>query len=238
MPEPSNSQARHIRDEVQTLLQVAAVQQAESSASRRRGAATEKRDEPAHDEKEVSVHQQPPPRGEKTTLVVPIDNQQRHDARRDIDENRRRLYGDAEERCYSAHRGGRYDSDEDRIAPEPPGPRVFSRAIHSTPLPSLFRPPTSIAKYNGETKPELWLADFRLAYQLRGARGDDQAIIRQLPLFLSDTARRWLEELPANQIYDWVDLVRVFEGNFKGTYIRPDNSWDLSKCKQKLGETL
>jgi len=42
MPEPSNSQARHIRDEVQTLLQVAAVQQAESSASRRRGAATEK----------------------------------------------------------------------------------------------------------------------------------------------------------------------------------------------------
>jgi len=30
----------------------------------------------------------------------------------------------------------------------------------------------------------------------------------------------------------------VFEGNFKGTYIRPDNSWDLSKCKQKLGETL
>ena len=35
MPEPSNSQARRIRDEVQTLLQVAAVQQAESSASRR-----------------------------------------------------------------------------------------------------------------------------------------------------------------------------------------------------------
>jgi len=59
-----------------------------------------------------------------------------------------------------------------------------------------------------------------------------------LPLFLSDTARRWLEELPANQIHDWVNLVRVFEGNFKGTYIRPGNSWDLSKCKQKLGETL
>ena len=165
MPEPSNSQARRIRDEVQTLLQVAAVQQAESSASRRRGAATEKRDEPAQNEKEVSVHQQPPPRGKKTALVLhhPVDNQRRHDARRDIDENRRRRYGDAEERGYSAHRGGRYDSDEDRMAPEPPGPRVFSRAIRSTPLPSPFRPPTSIAKYNGETKPELWLADFRLA---------------------------------------------------------------------------
>ena len=46
MPEPSNSQARRIRDEVQTLLPVAAVQQAESSASRRRGATTERRDEP------------------------------------------------------------------------------------------------------------------------------------------------------------------------------------------------
>ena len=43
MLEPSNSQARHIRDEVQTLLQVAAAQQAESSASRRRGSALEKR---------------------------------------------------------------------------------------------------------------------------------------------------------------------------------------------------
>jgi len=85
---------------------------------------------------------------------------------------------------------------------EPPGPRVFSRAIRSTPLPSPFRPTTSIAKHNGETKPELWLADLRLACQLGGARGDDRTIIRQLPVFLSDTARRWLEELLANQIHD------------------------------------
>ena len=85
---------------------------------------------------------------------------------------------------------------------ELPGPRVFSNAIQSTPLPSLFRPPTSITKYNGETKLELWLADFRLACQLGGARGDDRAIIHQLALFLSDIARRWLEELLANQIHD------------------------------------
>jgi hypothetical protein len=117
------------------------------------------------------------------------------------------------------------------MAPEPQGPRVFSRAIHSTPLSSPFQPPTSIAKYNGETKPELWRADFWLACQLGGARGDNRSIIRQLLLFLSDTARRWLEELLANQIHDWTDLVWVFEGNFKETYIRPGNSWDLSKCK-------
>jgi hypothetical protein len=32
--------------------------------------------------------------------------------------------------------------------------------------------------------------------------------------------------------------VRVFEGNFKGTYMRPGNSWDLQSCKQKSGESL
>jgi len=85
----------------------------------------------------------------------PDGNPRRHNARHDINEYRRRRHGDAKERGYSTHRGGRYDSDEDRMAPEPLGPRVFSRAIRSTPLPSPFRPPTSIAKYNGETKPEL-----------------------------------------------------------------------------------
>jgi len=161
MPKPSNSQAWHIRDEVQTLLQVVAAQQAESSASRRRGAASEKHVEPAQNEKEVSVHQQPPPRGRKTAPVQNhlVDNQWQHD----INEYHRHRHGDVEERGYNAHRGGRYDSDENRMAPEPPGPRVFSRAIRSMPLPSPFRPPTSIAKYNGETKHKLWLADFRLA---------------------------------------------------------------------------
>ena len=131
-----------------------------------------------------------------------VDNRGQYDTQHDINEHRRRRHGDAQERGYNAHRGERYDSDEDRMMPERPGPRVFSRVIRNTPLPSPFRPPTSIAKYNSETKPELWLVDFWLACQLGGARGDDRAIIRQLPLFLSDTARRWLEELPANQIHD------------------------------------
>ena len=169
----------------------------------------------------MSVHQRPPPRGRKTTPVQEqlVDNQRRHDAQHDINEYCRRRHGDAEERGYNAHRGVRYDSDEDRMSLEPPGPRVFSRAIHSMPLPSPFRPPTSIARYNGKTKPKLCLADLRLACQLGCARGDDRAIIHQLSLFLSDTAPRWLEELPKNQIHDWTNLVWVFEGNFKGTYI-------------------
>jgi hypothetical protein len=32
--------------------------------------------------------------------------------------------------------------------------------------------------------------------------------------------------------------VRVFEGNFKGTYMCPGNSWDLQSCKQKPSESL
>jgi hypothetical protein len=32
--------------------------------------------------------------------------------------------------------------------------------------------------------------------------------------------------------------VRVFEGNFKGTYMHPSSSWDLQSCKQKPGESL
>jgi hypothetical protein len=40
----------------------------------------------------------------------------------------------------------------------------------------------------GETRPKLWLADYRLACQL-GGTDDDNLIIRNLPLFLSDAAR-------------------------------------------------
>ena len=67
-----------------------------------------------------------------------VDNPGPHDAQHDINEHRCCIHGDAKERGYSTHRGGRYDSDEDRMAPEPPGPRVFSRAIRSTPLPSCW----------------------------------------------------------------------------------------------------
>jgi hypothetical protein len=94
------------------------------------------------------------------------------------------------------HRGGCYDSSEDHSpSPEPLGPRVFSKTIRRTQLSIRFRPPMTLTKYNGETKPILWLANFCLACQLGGVTGD-HIIIRQLPLFLSDTARAWLEDLP------------------------------------------
>jgi hypothetical protein len=99
-------------------------------------------------------------------------------------------------RGYHPRRGGRYDSEEDRSPlPEPPGPRVFSRAIRRALFPARFRAPTTITKYSGETRPKLWLADYRLACQL-GGTNDDNLIIRNLPLFLSNAARAWLEHMP------------------------------------------
>jgi hypothetical protein len=89
----------------------------------------------------------------------------------------------------------------------------------------------------GESKPELWLADYRLACQL-GGTDDDNLIIRNLPLFLSDAARAWLEHLPPAQISNWDDLVKAFTGNFQGTYVRPGNSWDLQSYRQQPGESL
>jgi hypothetical protein len=98
-------------------------------------------------------------------------------------------------RGYHPRRGGRYDSEDRSPSPELPGPRVFNRAIQQAPFPARFRASTTITKYSGETKPELWLADYRLACQL-GGMNDDNLIIRNLPLFLSDAARAWLEHLP------------------------------------------
>ena len=61
--------------------------------------------------------------------------------------------------------------------------------------------------------PGLWLEDYRLAYWASGVVSDD-FIIRNLPLFLADSARTWLEHLPPNCIQSWADLKQIFVGNF------------------------
>jgi hypothetical protein len=95
----------------------------------------------------------------------------------------------------------------------------------------------SIDKYTGETDRRVWLNDYRLACQMGGAT-TDEVIICNLSLHLADSARMWLEHLPASQIHSWDDLVRTFVGNFQGTYVRLGNSWDLWACTQKPGESL
>jgi hypothetical protein len=230
MPEPSTTEGRRIQGELKNLLEDVMVRRAESSASQRQGYPPEHRVATSRLMREASVHTG---RTRNSAPAAPgrLGNEHHHrDRRAHLDEEVRRGY---RPRC-----GGRYDSREDRSpSPEPPGPQAFSRAIRRAPFPTRFRTSTTITKYSGETRPELWLADYRLACQL-GGTNDDNLIIRNLPLFLSDTARAWLEHLPPGQISSWGDLVQAFAGNFQGTYVRPGNSWDLRSCRQWLGESL
>jgi hypothetical protein len=188
MPEPSTTEGRRIQGELKNLLEDAAVRRAESFASRRQGYPPEHRAATSRFMREASVHTG---RTQDATPAAPgrLDNKHhRCDRRAHLDEKVCR--------GYHPRRGGRYDSGEDRSpSPEPPDPQAFSRAIRRAPFPTRFQASTTITKYSGETRSELWLADYRLACQL-GGMDDDNLFIRNLPLFLSDAARAWLEHLP------------------------------------------
>jgi hypothetical protein len=221
MPAPSTPEARKLHCEAQALIEQAAVQQAESSASRIHHQGSARDDEGAQD-LEASVHaggaaEHPANQGRTPvkerildTRGQPEDGDTRNviNARRAANTETRTAVG------YRPRWGGRYDSREDRSPTlEPLGTRVFSREIRTASFPQRFRQPTSIDKYNGETDPHVWLNNYRLACQLGGAT-TDEVIIRNLPLHLTDSARTWLEHLPASQIHNWDDLVRTFMGNF------------------------
>jgi hypothetical protein len=192
MPEPSTTEGRRIQGELKNLLEDAVVRRAESSASQRQGYPPEHHAATSRFMREASVHTR---RTRDTVLAAPgrLGNEHhRRDRRAHLDEKVRR--------GYHPRRGGRYDSEEDRSpSPEPPGLQAFSRAIRRAPFLTRFRTSTTITKYSGETRPELWLADYRLACQL-GGTDDDNLIIRNLPLFLFDAAQAWLEHLPPAQI--------------------------------------
>jgi hypothetical protein len=180
MPEPSTTKGRRIQGKLKDLLENAVARRAESSASRRRGWPSEHHVASSRHRREAPVHT------ELTGGETPVardrhgDEQHRRDRRARLEEN--------VHRGYHPRRRGRYDSEEDwSPSPKPLGSQVFSRPIQRAPFPAQFRAPTTITKYSGETRPELWLADYRLAYQL-GGTDDDNLIICNLPLFLSDAA--------------------------------------------------
>jgi hypothetical protein len=243
MPALSSPEARNLHCEAQALIEQVAIQQAESSASRmcQSGSVRDDGNAPG---RETSVHAdgvagQPDNQGRMLVRERILDTHkqtQDGDARNVI--NARRA-GNTETRAlvgYHPRRGGRYDSREDRSPmPEPLGTRVFSREIHTASFPQRFRQPTSIDKYTGETDRRVWLNDYCLVCQLGGGT-TDEVIICNLPLHLADSARTWLEHLPTSQIHNWGDLVRTFVGNFQGTYMGPENSWDLRACTLKSGK--
>jgi hypothetical protein len=104
-------------------------------------------------------------------------------------------------------------------------------------FPKCFHAPSNVIEYYGKTNPNVWLEDDRLAYRAGGA-DNDLFIIQFLPIYLTDSTRAWLDHLSRNMIDSWEDLKEIFTGNFQGTYVRPDNPWDLKSCRQKSGGSL
>jgi hypothetical protein len=76
----------------------------------------------------------------------------------------------------------------------PPAPRAFGCHILLAPVPQQYWAPVNIVKYLRESNPSLWLEDYRLAWQVKGVNHDD-FIIGNLPLYLDNLARVWLEKL-------------------------------------------
>ena len=136
-------------------------------------------------------------------MVLVHESLDLHRDTRDTLNAHRRTRGDVREEAscgYHPCHGGCYDSGEDRSpSPNLPGPQAFGRHILNAVFPPQYRLPTNIPKYSGETNPGLWLEDYRLACQVGGANSDN-FIIRNLPLFLADSVRTWLEHLPPNRI--------------------------------------
>jgi hypothetical protein len=156
MPEPSTTEGRRIQGKLKNLLEGAAIRRVESSTSRRRADPSEHHAVSSRRIREASVHPERT-RDEALDAWERLGNEHHHlDHRARLDEK--------VHRGYHPRRGGCCNSEEDRSpSPEPPGPRVFSRAIRRAPFPARFQAPTTITKYSGETRPELWLADYRLA---------------------------------------------------------------------------
>ena len=93
-----------------------------------------------------------------------------------------------------------------------------------------------MSKFTGESKPETWLEDYRVAVQIGG--GNDEVAMKHLPLMLEGSARAWLNQLAPSSIYTWEDLSRVFVRTFEGTCKRPAGLTELQVCVQKSSETL
>jgi hypothetical protein len=230
MLEPSTTEGQRIQGELKNLLEDAAVRWAESSASRRQG--YPQSIAPRLPDSCGKPRSTPGTRG--TQRLQPRVASATSTTTATVEPTSTR-------RCAEATTPGARDATTvGRIGV--PRPNHLVRKLSAGPYDGRRSRPGSEPRLpspitRGETRPELWLADYRLVYQL-GGTDDDNLIIRNLPLFLSDTARAWLEHLPPAQISNWDDLVKAFAGNFQGTYVRLGNSWDPRSCRQHPGESL
>jgi hypothetical protein len=228
MPEPSTTKGRCIQGELKDLLENAAVRRVESSASRRRGCPSEHRATSSRRMREASVHTERTGTGRLQPRIASAAS----NTAATVEPTSRKGCAEA------TTLGTEDDTTVRRIGAPHPNHQVCGSSTgpydgrRSQPGSEPRLPSPSTQGRQGWS-----CGSRRLACQL-GGTDDDNLIIRNLPLFLSDAARAWLEHLPPAQIFGWDDLVKAFAGNFQGTYVRPGNSWDLRSCCQQLGESL
>jgi hypothetical protein len=99
-------------------------------------------------------------------------------------------------------RGGRYDNDDDRSwSPNQRGLRAFSQGVRDARVPPRFQALTNVSRYDGDTNSRVWLEDYRLACHAGGAT-NNVFIIKNLLLYLGDSAQTWLKHLPCDKIND------------------------------------
>jgi hypothetical protein len=156
MPDPSTTEGRSIQGELKNLREDAAVQRAESSASRRQGCPLEHRAVTSRFMREASVHTG---RTWDATPEAPGSPRQRAPPPRPSSLPRREGAPRLPPQAWGTlqQQGGL----------EPLAQTTWSASLqpgHTTAqFPTRFRAPTTITKYSRETRPELWLADYRLA---------------------------------------------------------------------------
>ena len=63
-------------------------------------------------------------------------------------------------------------------------------------------------------------------------------MIQYLPIYLTDLARNWLNNLREDTIKQWADLGREFCDHFEGAYTKTDTLWDHLGCKHGAKESI
>jgi hypothetical protein len=229
-PEAATSEERRVRQQLKALLEAAVAQQAESSASRQRSERGRVGAPSAHVlNPPSSQHQERGEGGGAAASAARSRLGPNRDTRNTIEAQQLAESIDNHRDASSCHhddrgRGQRHDSDDDRDrswSPSQRGPWAFGQSICDAKFPSRSRAPTNIPRYDRDTNPSVWLEVYRLACHAGGAT-DDLFVIKNLPLYLDNSARTWLEHLPRDKIHDWTNLRRIFIGNFQGTYTHPD----------------
>ena len=245
--------------QVKILLEEAAIQQATPTNMREQSGESPGLEQTRDRSRDHSDNSPPRPAGQQPAGAVRERLGPDHDVRHTLDARRRenvrqRLGPDRDVRnTLNARRRNVVDvpdSDDDedrnprhhrRTSRTPPrdrpyaGIKAFGPRVLNAAFPERFRV-NGVERYTGETQPDIWLSDYRIACRTSG--GSDLAAVHCLPLHLADSARAWLDSLPPGCINSWADLEVYFVDNFQGTYNRPGNAWDLHSCIQGDDETL